>query len=151
MKTYSDYAGDKWSARTLQAWNILIHLAQTRSTIQYEQLADLMGFHPHGGQAAMHPAARIQYYCRAWRLPLLNTLVVNKGGRCGRGEDSEVVAGVENEDAAREEVYKFGAQWWLVHVTIEDIQAAYKSQGKPVQEPEEEPQVHIHTRRVRGG
>lgn len=93
----------------LKAWMVLVPLAAQRGTIQYGQLAELVGYRGVWANVGnfLEPIAA---YCRAHELPALTTLVVAKDtGRPSRTE-------VHNVDAERERVYAIN--WHTILPTL---------------------------------
>jgi hypothetical protein len=103
--------------RALQIWQILIGKAHNRQTINYIDLAKMLGY------ADARPVANmlslIMRYCDQNHLPPLTALVVNKG----TGAPGDGLITLTDPDSQREEVFKY--DWYgLVPPTPQELQQA---------------------------
>ena len=107
----------EWATK---AWVVLVMIADRRGTIQYEQLAEAIGYRGVWGHTG-HILNLIQDYCEAQDLPALTSLVVGK--RTGR----PTRVSVEDVDAEREKVY---AHLWhrMLPPTPNDLDRAAESE-----------------------
>lgn len=101
------------SARSIQAWLILIGLAKNRQTITYGQLGRLMFGRKAAGVLAQILGS-IAHLCDANKFPQLNAIVVGQNrGTPGRDiplKPSEI-------DRVREKVYQFN--WYNIYPPVE--------------------------------
>jgi hypothetical protein len=104
--------------RAVQAWQILIGLAKHRQTITYASLARLM-YRRRAPGVLSQTLDLIARYCKANRLPQLNTIVVGKG----RGTPGdEIPLDPSKVDATREKVYQ--RDWYDISAVRARIQRA---------------------------
>ncbi len=105
--------------RALQAWLVLIGMAERRETATYTKLAIAM----FGNRATRHLGkilGHIAYYCEQHRLPHLNCIIVGKfTGRPGWKIPAY-------NDKERERVYR--QRWfYVVPPSPEELKAAWES------------------------
>lgn len=92
--------------RALQIWQILISCAHNRQTINYEELADVMGF---GGPRPLYRMlGHVAAYCALNGLPLLSTLTVNK-------ESGAPTEGTFGRDPNKERERVFRHPWFQTY------------------------------------
>lgn len=101
-------------ARAVQAWQILIGMAQNRQTTTYLNLSQLM-FGKSAAGVLAQILGHIAYYCNDNDLPPLTSIVVVKGhGIPG----DKIPIDPAKRDEQREQVYEFG--WYDVYPPSEN-------------------------------
>src|SRR4051812_34014517 len=109
MRTFNPHAAQ--TARSVQAWQILVGKAMNRQTITYEDLSVLMFGKPAAG-VLDKTLGNVAYYCKEHGLPILTLIVVGKR-RGTPGHDIPIDATIF--DAEREKVYdKKKCDWYNV-------------------------------------
>ncbi len=103
------------ATRAMQVWHVLIAAADSRRTLTYEQLGEIVGM--GGAGVFAHILGLIMNYCRKNKLPPLTCLVVKKRtGIPGTG-----LRGIRNLPEDRETVYR--ERWYKKFpVQISDFQ-----------------------------
>ncbi len=118
--TNSTPTGRKSAVRALQAWQILIAKASNRQIIRYEHLQRLMDYPDARPLSTI--LTHVMHLCRAWKLPPLTVIVVNRDGTPGEGFTD--VPRVEF-DHWREQV--FDENWFnIVPPTVDQFHAAWR-------------------------
>jgi len=102
MRQFNPHA--ERTARSIQAWQILVGMAMNRQTVTYLGLSVLMFKKPAAG-VLDETLGNIAYYCNEHGLPALTSIVVGKT-RGTPGQDIPIDLTVV--DREREKVYKYG-------------------------------------------
>jgi hypothetical protein len=123
MKTFNPTAEN--SARSIQAWQILVGKAMSRETVTYAGLSKLM-YQKEAAGVLASGLGHIAFYCMDNDLPPLTAIVVGKGpGKPGSG----IPVDLSRIDEEREKVYQY--DWYNVCPPSEaDLAAAYKKHSK---------------------
>jgi len=108
--------------RALQAWAILIGMAQRRESTTYELLSEKMFHRPAAGVLA-RILGHVAFFCEDRGLPPLTAIVVNKGtGIPG----SSIPIDLSEVSELREKVYR--EDWYdILPPSPEELAAAYSN------------------------
>ncbi len=94
--------GDRLYVQAQQVWLILVSYAGVlHKTIAYGELAEAMGYDPRAGYTLGRHLGLVGEFCKANRLPLLNTIVVNQ--ITGMPGDEVVVQGKRTPETIKKE------------------------------------------------
>ena len=111
--------GDKSPIRALQTWQYLIGKADSRQTIKYPTLAEIMDYKDNRPLTPI--LGHIMFYCAENGLPALTIIVVNKDGTPGSGFTDVDPDAFHKE---REKVFDFN--WFsLVPPTFDEFKKAW--------------------------
>jgi putative restriction endonuclease len=110
--------GKKSSVRALQCWQVLVSKASCGRIITYGELAKLIRIHHRPIYLFL---GHILHYCRENKLPLLNSIVVNKKTRIpGEG------AGLKEDRVPAMHKKVFSYDWFdEIPPTIEELKEAF--------------------------
>src|SRR6266704_1369966 len=105
--------------RALQVWSLLALASMTRTVLTYEEVSRLTGLPYDSGNVLGH----LYFYCEQHGLPLLPSLVVNKG----TGKPSaETLYDMETITAEHRRCFAYD---WMMHgvPSLSELQDAYKA------------------------